>query len=353
MRSPGTVRTAAAMRCPCRARSRTGSPRRVAERNPAAKASPAPTAATTSTRRAGTGVTVSALVAGAAVPKRSRRGAAVSVLAAGVAVPAAASAPRGPGRSSEAKTVAPALPRFTTSTDGSGSAARIASAPTIPHASSASSSPTKTRSARRASSSRTEASSARPRHRCGRWLTSNDTRGRPGRGAVSSRSRARQSGDSAAVIPDRCRTRLGEEGLVRNVLRGHRGRGRARPVVGDLVRVGPPVGGRAEVDAGRTGRVAADRRGVDPVRRDRLDEVVAEAVRADPADPGRPVVRRRARRPRWTRPRRSRARRRGRRRGGRAARAGTSPWTHRGRRRRWSSRRRPSLLRVRTRRAPR
>lgn len=90
--------------------------------------------------------------------------------------------------------------------------------------------------------------------------------------------------------PGQVQETAGEEGLVRNVLRGHRGRGRARPVIGDLVRVGPPVGGRAEVDAGRTGRVAADGRGVDPVRRDRLDEVVAEAVRADPADPGRPVA---------------------------------------------------------------
>ena len=54
-----TVRAAAAMRWPCRSRSRTGSPRRVAERNPAAKASPAPTGATTSTRGAGAWVTVS------------------------------------------------------------------------------------------------------------------------------------------------------------------------------------------------------------------------------------------------------------------------------------------------------
>ncbi len=112
---------------------------------------------------------------------------------------------RGPGRRPEANTVAPALPRFTTTTGGSGSAARIASAPTIPHASSASSSPTKTRSHRRASSSSTPASPSR--HSRGRWFTSNDTSGRPGRGAVSSRSRARQSAESAAVIPDRCRMR--------------------------------------------------------------------------------------------------------------------------------------------------
>lgn len=54
--------------------------------------------------------------------------------------------------------------------------------------------------------------------------------------------------------------------------------------------VGGAVRRRAEVDAGGAAGVAADGRGVDAVAGDRLDEVVAEAVGADPADPLRPVV---------------------------------------------------------------
>lgn len=83
-----------------------------------------------------------------------------------------------------------------------------------------------------------------------------------------------------------------EEVLVRHVVRGHRGGGGACPVVGDLVGVGGPVRRRAEVDAGGAARVAADGGGVDAVAGDRVDEVVAEAVGAHPADPFRPVARR-------------------------------------------------------------
>lgn len=49
--------------------------------------------------------------------------------------------------------------------------------------------------------------------------------------------------------------------------------------------VGRAVAGRAEVDAGGAGGVAAYGGGVDTVRADRLDQVVAEAVGADAADP--------------------------------------------------------------------
>lgn len=81
----------------------------------------------------------------------------------------------------------------------------------------------------------------------------------------------------------------GEEGVVRGVRRGHRGGGGPGAVVGDLVvRVGA-VGGGAEVDAGGAVGVAVHDGGVDAVSGDGGDEVVAEAVVADPADPGRPV----------------------------------------------------------------
>src|SRR5690606_36134559 len=96
-RSPGTVRVAAAMRCPCRSRSRTGRSLRVAERKPAANASPAPVAATTSTSRAGTKV----------------------------AVPSASAQPSG----SRSRATAPALPCLTTTRRGSGRASRTARAP--------------------------------------------------------------------------------------------------------------------------------------------------------------------------------------------------------------------------------
>lgn len=111
-------------------------------------------------------------------------------------------------------------PCFTTSARGSGRAARIASGPPVtPQASSASSSPTKTRSLRRASSSRTVRPVSGWGQRWARWLTSNETSGREGRGAVSSRSRVRQSAESAAVMPERCRTRP-ESSSARGVLSG-------------------------------------------------------------------------------------------------------------------------------------
>ncbi len=246
------VRVAAAARWPWRRRSRTGRPRRVAERKPAAKASPAPTAATTSTCTARTNV---------AVPSASSHRPSVSL----------------------SKATAPPLPCLTTTISGSGRASRTARAPCSPHAWRASSSPTKTMSALRASSSSTSGSWPSP-HRPGRWFTSKEINGRPGRGPVSSRIRARQSCDNAAVMPDRCSTRPART-ASRSTPWRHRRRRRARPVVGDLVRVARAVARRAEVDARGAGRVAADVRHVDAVRADRLDEVVAEAVRADAADP--------------------------------------------------------------------
>lgn len=66
---------------------------------------------------------------------------------------------------------------------------------------------------------------------------------------------------------------------------GHRGGGRAGPVVRHLVRARPPVAGGAEVHAGGPAGVAADGGDVDAVPGDPFHQVVAEAVRADPADP--------------------------------------------------------------------
>lgn len=103
--------------------------------------------------------------------------------------------------------MAPLPPCFTTSTEGSGSTARIAAAPPLtPHASSASSSPTNTMSACRASSSSTRGPSA-SRHKPVRWFTSKETRGRSAPEAVNSRTSSRQVSDRAAVIPERCSTR--------------------------------------------------------------------------------------------------------------------------------------------------
>lgn len=79
------------------------------------------------------------------------------------------------------------------------------------------------------------------------------------------------------------------DGVQVHVLHRHRGGGRSGTVVRDLVGVGRPVARRAEVDARRTRRVPSYGGGVDAVRGDRLDEVVAEPVGADPADPPRGV----------------------------------------------------------------
>src|SRR5690606_11625312 len=125
-RSPGTVSAAAAKRWPWRSRSSGGRPRSVAERNPAANASPAPTGAATSTRAAG------------------------------------ANSPPGV---CGVNAVAPAGPSLTTSTGGSGSAARTAAGPpATPQAASASSSPTNTTSQPRARSSRTSGPAGAPGH---------------------------------------------------------------------------------------------------------------------------------------------------------------------------------------------
>ncbi|CAM5359655.1 hypothetical protein STENM36S_02254 [Streptomyces tendae] len=77
----------------------------------------------------------------------------------------------------------------------------------------------------------------------------------------------------------------GADGVQVHGVDGHRGGRGARPVVRHLVGVGGPVPGGAEVDAGRACGVAAHGGDVDAVGADRLDEVVAEAVGADPADP--------------------------------------------------------------------
>ncbi|EYT84279.1 hypothetical protein CF54_02495 [Streptomyces sp. Tu 6176] len=172
---------AAAVRWPWRSRAVAARPRRVAERNPAAKASPAPTWATTSTRGAGTKVAA----ARAAPPARSW-------------------------------TVAPSAPCLTTTVRGPSSASRISAPLCSPHASRASSSPTKTRSAPRARSSSTRAP-AGSGHSPGRKLTSKETSGRPGRGAVRARSRPRQPADRAAVMPDRCSTRQASRAAVATV----------------------------------------------------------------------------------------------------------------------------------------
>lgn len=66
--------------------------------------------------------------------------------------------------------------------------------------------------------------------------------------------------------------------------RHHRGR-RPGPVVRHLVRVGRPVPRRTEVHPRRTRRITPYGRHVHAVRPDRLDQVVAEAVVADAADP--------------------------------------------------------------------
>lgn len=109
----------------------------------------------------------------------------------------------------------------------------------------------------------------------------------PGRGQVVEQVQAvggERRGDAGQVQdPGR------GQRLVRDVPRRHRGGGGAGPVVGDLVHIGGPVGGSAEVDPGGPRGVAPHSGGVDPVSGDRLDEVVAEAIGADPADPGRPV----------------------------------------------------------------
>lgn len=73
-------------------------------------------------------------------------------------------------------------------------------------------------------------------------------------------------------------------GQVRVPCRHGRGGGPG-PVVGDFVGVGRPVARGAEVDAGRPAGVPAHGGGVDAVRGDRLHQVVAEPVGADPADP--------------------------------------------------------------------
>ncbi len=69
------------------------------------------------------------------------------------------------------------------------------------------------------------------------------------------------------------------------VVRGHRRGGGTGPVVEDFVVVRGPVARGAEVDSGGAVRVAAHGGGVDAVPGDRLDEMVAEPVVPDPADP--------------------------------------------------------------------
>lgn len=79
------------------------------------------------------------------------------------------------------------------------------------------------------------------------------------------------------------------DGVQVHDVRRHRGGGGTGPVVRDLVGVARPVARRAEVDARRARGIPSYGGGVDAVRGDRLDEVIAEALRADPADPARGV----------------------------------------------------------------
>lgn len=92
--------------------------------------------------------------------------------------------------------------------------------------------------------------------------------------------------------PGQVQDAAAERVLGGDVRRGHRRCRGPGPVVRDLVRVGRPVGRGTEVDACGPCRVALDRRCVDAVPGDRLDQMVAEPVRTDAADPLRPVARR-------------------------------------------------------------
>lgn len=267
VRSPGTVRTAAAIRCPCRTRSRTGRSRRVAERNPAAKASPAPTGATTSTRRAGTVVTLSGPcgdggAGSGAGPRKDRR-------------------PLGPPlhdqhpglrqrRTDRLRAVQPPrlLRLVLTDEDEVGAAGQV--------------------------------------EEHGRCRVAVAPQPRPvvhveGDQRASGAGRRQRVEQGQAVRgqrrrdPGQVQDAAAERVLGRDVRRGHRRCRGPGPVVRDLVRVGRPVGRRAEVDACGAVRVALDRRCVDAVPGDRLDQMVAEPVRTDAADPLRPVPRRRER----------------------------------------------------------
>lgn len=95
--------------------------------------------------------------------------------------------------------------------------------------------------------------------------------------------------------PGQVQDAAAERVLGRDVRRGHRRCRGPGPVVSDLVRVGRPVGRGTEVDACGACRVALDRRCVDAVPGDRLDQMVTEPVRTDAADPLRPMARRRER----------------------------------------------------------
>lgn len=115
-----------------------------------------------------------------------------------------------------------------------------------------------------------------------------DVKGEQGAAGAGGGQRAEQGqavggerGGDAGQVQDTA----AEEDVVGDVVRGHRGGGGARAVVRHLVDVGGPVRRGAEVDAGGAVRVAVYGGGVHPVRADGLDEVVPEAVRADPADP--------------------------------------------------------------------
>ncbi len=79
-------------------------------------------------------------------------------------------------------------------------------------------------------------------------------------------------------------------GVQVHVGHGHRRRRRPRPVVRHLMRVRAPVPGRAEVHARGTARIPPHGHDVDAVPPDRLDEMVAEPVGADSADPPRAVA---------------------------------------------------------------
>lgn len=110
---------------------------------------------------------------------------------------------------------------------------------------------------------------------------------RAGRGEFAHQAEAvlGQRGGDAGQVQYAARA----QGVQVHVVLGHRGGGGSGPVVRDLVGVARPVARRAEVDARRARGIPSYGGGVDAVRGDRLDEVVAEPVGADPADPARGV----------------------------------------------------------------
>src|SRR3954447_21846761 len=154
-----------ATRCPSRSRATWSSPRRIPDSQPAAKASPAPTGSTTSTRSAGTRSTPPSWKALASTP-----------------------------------------PSLTTTTAGSGSRARTSAAVAAPQRTSASSRPTKTTSAARARPS-SSGPAAPGGHSAGRWFTSKLTVASPsGRSRTTWWTSSRQDSERAAVIPLVCTT---------------------------------------------------------------------------------------------------------------------------------------------------